>query len=541
MAEEVKKAPRPVDPNSAKYKLGKIAADAFVDAIEAKKNGIPVAWVSSNFPVEIPETLGIATVYPENQAAGIAARGAGERMCNVAEADGYSNDICAYARISMAYAKLKSCPEQDVAMPDVVLCCNNICNCMIKWYENLAQELNVPMIMLDIPFNPDYDVSDALVQYVSAQFWDVVHQLESLFHLKWDDDKFQQVTGFSCRASRAWLAATGCAKYVPSPFNGFDLLNHMAVMVTARGKECSGDAMETLYKEYMENHKNGTSTFRTEEKYRILFEGIACWPYLRATSTGLKSRGINMVTTIYADAFGYDYDSFEGMIKAYCSVPNAINLEKSRDKRIKLCKDNHVEGMLIHTNRSCKLWSGFMYEMGRQVGKACDIPVASFDGDQADPRNFSEAQYDTRVQGLMEIMEANKEQKGANTMKRRKKRFVLPLCLLLLLSLCAPAYAAADAPFADIHGHWAECQMTWAQEAGILTGTSSTTLSPDDTATRAMAVTVLYRYAGSPAVEGTSGFADVPADAYYADGVAWCVQAGLITGKTETAFRPGTP
>ena len=56
-----------------------------------------------------------------------------------------------------------------------------------------------------------------------------------------------------------------------------------------------------------------------------------------------------------------------------------------------------------------------------------------------------------------------------------------------------------------------------------------------------MAVTVLYRYAGSPAVEGTSGFADVPADAYYADGVAWCVQAGLITGKTETAFRPGDP
>lgn len=413
MAETVKKAPRPVDPNSAKYKLGKIAADAYTDAVEAKKKGIPVAWISSNFPVEIPETLGIATVYPENQAAGIAARGAGERMCNVAEADGYSNDICAYARISMAYAKLKSCPEQDVAMPDVVMCCSNICSCMIKWYENLAQELNVPMIMLDIPFNPDYDVPDSFVEYVSAQFWDAVHQLETLFGLKWSDEKFKEVTGFSCRASRAWLAATGCARYVPSPFNGFDLLNHMAVMVTARGKECSGEAMETLLKEYEENHKNGTSTFRTEEKYRILFEGIACWPYLRATSMGLKSRGINMVTTIYADAFGFDYDSFDGMIRAYCSVPNAINLEKSRDKRIKLCKDNSVEGMLIHTNRSCKLWSGFMYEMGRQVGAACNIPVASFDGDQADPRNFSEAQYDTRVQGLMEIMEENKAAKGA--------------------------------------------------------------------------------------------------------------------------------
>lgn len=38
-----------------------------------------------------------------------------------------------------------------------------------------------------------------------------------------------------------------------------------------------------------------------------------------------------------------------------------------------------------------------MYEMSRQIGEACNIPVASFDGDQADPRNFSEAQYDTRV------------------------------------------------------------------------------------------------------------------------------------------------
>lgn len=411
MAEE-KKARRPVDPNSAKYKLGKIASDAFADAIEAKKEGKPVAWVSSNFPVEIPETLGLATAYPENQAAGIAARGAGERMCEVAEADGYSNDICAYARISMAYAKLKECPEQDVAMPDVLLCCNNICNCMIKWYENLAIELNIPMILLDIPFNPDYEVSQAEIDYVSAQFWDAVHTLENLFDLKWSDERFKEVTGFSCRSSRAWLDATAQAKYTPSPFNGFDLLNHMAVMVTARGKEAAGEAMEQLLKEYKENHENGTSTYRGEEKYRVMFEGIACWPYLRATSHGLRDRGINMVTTIYADAFGFDYHSFDEMIAAYCSVPNAINLEKSRDKRIKLCKDNNVEGLLVHTNRSCKLWSGFMSEMSRQIGEACGIPVTSFDGDQADPRNFSEAQYDTRVQGLMEIMEANKETKG---------------------------------------------------------------------------------------------------------------------------------
>lgn len=411
MGEESKRE-RTIDVNSAKYKLGKIAADAYEKAIEGKKRGEIVAWVSSNFPVEIPETMGILTVYPENQAAGIAARGAGSRMCEVAEADGYSNDICAYARVSLAYMKLKECPEQNVAMPDVLLCCSNICSCMIKWYENLAQELEIPMLLIDIPFNPDKEVSKAEVDYVTGQFWNVVHRLEEITGKKWSDEKFKLVQEYSCRSSRAWLAATKCAKYTPSPFNGFDLLNHMAVMVTARGKKEAAEAMEQLYHEYEENHKNGMSTFRTEEKYRVMFEGIACWPYLRVTSKGLKDRGINMVTTIYADAFGFEYNSFEEMIRAYCQVPNAISLEVSRDKRVKLCRDNHVEGVLVHTNRSCKLWSGFMYEMGRQIGEECGIPVVSFDGDQADPRNFSEAQYETRVEGLAEIMEFNQQAKG---------------------------------------------------------------------------------------------------------------------------------
>jgi len=410
MAEVVKKRPPP-DPNSAKFKLGQIAAKAYSDAIEAKARGEMVGWCSSNFPVEIPETLGLYVVYPENQAAGIAARGGGVRLCDVAEADGYSNDICAYARISLAYAKVKDAPEQNMPQPDFLLCCNNICNCMIKWYENLAKELNIPMILIDIPFNPDYTVSKEQIAYVKAQFLDAIRQLEEITGKKWSDEKYKEVMEISGRTSRAWLKATATARYEPSPFNGFDLLNHMAVMVTARGKLEAAEAMETLLKEYEENHVKGTSTFRGEEKYRIMFEGIACWPWLRVTATGLKSRGINMVTTIYADAFGFIYEDFDDMCRVYCQVPNATNLEFSADKRIRLCKDNKVEGLLVHTNRSCKLWSGFMYEMSRQIGEACDIPVTSFDGDQADARNFSEAQYDTRVQGLTEIMEMNKEAK----------------------------------------------------------------------------------------------------------------------------------
>lgn len=408
MSEVEKKAKHPIDPNSAKFKLNEIVVKHYREVNEAKERGEKIGWCASNFPQEIFQTLGLKVCYPENQAAAIAARGAGEKMCDIAEGDGYSNDICAYARISIAYMKIKEAPEQNMPQPDFLLCCNNICNCMIKWYENIAKELDIPMILIDIPFNPDYEVSDDQVAYVKGQFRDAIRQLEEITGKHWDEEKFKEVMAVSNRTSRAWLEATSYTKYEPSPLNGFDLLNHMAVAVCARGTVDAAEAFETLTEEYRKAVEEGTSTFRGEEKHRIMFEGIACWPHLRTTATGLKSRGINMVATIYADAFGFIYDDLDGLVKAYCNVPNAMNLEHARDVRNVIIKKTNTQGLLVHTNRSCKLWSGFMYEMSRQIGETCDVPVVAFDGDQADPRNFSAAQYDTRVQGLTEIMESNK-------------------------------------------------------------------------------------------------------------------------------------
>ena len=54
-----------------------------------------------------------------------------------------------------------------------------------------------------------------------------------------------------------------------------------------------------------------------------------------------------------------------------------------------------------------------MAEMQRRFTADLGVPCAGFDGDQADPRNFNEAQYETRVQGLVEAMAENKKAKEA--------------------------------------------------------------------------------------------------------------------------------
>ena len=190
--------------------------------------------------------------------------------------------------------------------------------------------------------------------------------------------------------------------------NMFDNLT-MADIVTARGKVQAAEAFELLEKDLAEAVKNGETTTPFPEQYRVMFEGIPCWPKLPNLFKPLKANGVNVTAVVYAPAFGFVYDDLDGMARAYYKAPNSVCIEQGVDWREGICRDNKVDGVLVHYNRSCKPWSGYMAEMQRRFTADLGVPCAGFDGDQADPRNFNEAQYATRVQGLVEAMEANKK------------------------------------------------------------------------------------------------------------------------------------
>lgn len=87
---------------------------------------------------------------------------------------------------------------------------------------------------------------------------------------------------------------------------------------------------------------------------------------------------------------------------------------------------------------------------------------------------------------------------------------------------------------ADLTGGsvWYEKAQAWAMANGISDGTT-----PTGTTTRAQMVAMLYRAAGSPEVNSTSSFTDVPADSYYAKAVVWAVQNGITTGVGGGKFN----
>ena len=71
-----------------------------------------------------------------------------------------------------------------------------------------------------------------------------------------------------------------------------------------------------------------------------------------------------------------------------------------------------------------------------------------------------------------------------------------------------------------------------------MTGTSATTFGPDESTTRAMIVTILYRLADKPETTEENMFTDVNADQYYADAVVWGAANGIVKGNGDGTFEP---
>ena len=118
--------------------------------------------------------------------------------------------------------------------------------------------------------------------------------------------------------------------------------------------------------------------------------------------------------------------------------------------------------------------------------------------------------------------------------------------LAMLLSLNLTAFAAVeDTGYSDVAaGAWYADAVAYVRDNGLMSGTSETAFEPDGTMTRGMLVTTLYRLAGSPSLENEDlgyPFADVPGDAWYADGVYWARLNGVAGGYSDERIGPDDP
>ena len=156
--------------------------------------------------------------------------------------------------------------------------------------------------------------------------------------------------------------------------------------------------------------------FGENEKSRVTWEGIAVWIALGHTFKELKGQGALMTGSAYPGMWDVSYEpgDLESMAEAYSRTYINCCLEQRGAVLEKVVRDGKCDGLIMHQNRSCKNMSLLNNEGGQRIQKNLGVPYVIFDGDQTDARNFSEAQFDTRVEALAEMMADKKANEGGN-------------------------------------------------------------------------------------------------------------------------------
>ncbi len=370
----------------------------------------PIAWLTSGAPVEFVYAMGAIPVYPENYAAMCAAGHQSVALMEAAEAAGFSQDICAYARTDIGQDLLRGGPAGGLPPPHFLVCSTNICKTVIKWYEVVARKYRVPLFVVDTPFLHE-GLTAELVEYVVAQFRQLERFLENILKKPFDRDRLVEVIRLSRKASGLWKQILDLGRTVPAPFTCLDAFIHIAPIVTLRGTPACVDYYQLLYAEVSGRAENKIGSV-PEERYRVLWDNLPIWFKMRPFEKFFDERRCALVAATYANSWGglEDFagiraaDAYEALAGSYLNIYINYGFEQRIRYLARLIDEFRLTGFIMHSNRSCKPYSVGMYRLKEELSRLTGKPGVVIEADQNDPRVFADAQVETRLETFIESM-----------------------------------------------------------------------------------------------------------------------------------------
>lgn len=370
---------------------------------DARNKGIPVAWVTAVFPVEIVYAAGLFPYYPENFGAVAAARKIADKLSSAAEARGYARDLCGYARCGIGDAYATEHPIGEILKPDLIFCCNTQCGSLPKWFEVAGRFYDVPYFLLDSP-RVGIETDQLCKGYYVDQLYEMIAFIEKFTGNTFDFDRLTEVLTLSNEACRLWNEILDTAALKPAPFGFFDASFHMAPIVTMRGTQEAVDYYRALKEEIDERIEQGITAI-PDERYKIYFDHIPCWPKLRWFSELFASRGALVAVSQYTHSWAYSFDlerPMESLAESYTHEFVNRCFDYRVQRKIDFMKKYGVDGFVLFSNRSCKPNAIGLYAKSKLIREKTGLPGVVFEADMSDLRFFSEAQVLAKLESFFE-------------------------------------------------------------------------------------------------------------------------------------------
>ena len=395
--------------------MRKIMADYFYELDAAAKAGSPkVAWCTSVGPAELLLSLGFVVHYPENHGAVLGSTRVANDYIPVANAIGYSPDICSYLTSDVGAFIKKETPLtrayegiDGIPKPDVLVYNTNQCRDVQDWFSWYSREINVPALGISTYRNIG-DITEEHLQSVVYQIKELIPPLEKISGNKFDIDKFREILSLSLDCTLLWKKVLEANTTIPAPMSFFDGTIHMGPAVVLRGSPQAVEYYKVLLKELEEKIANKDGAVEGE-KFRLYWEGMPIWGKLRDLAEFFIDLKTAVIASTYCNSWIFEdfdpKDPFLTMARAYTEIFIVRN-ENFKEKYIEEMVNKYkIDGILFHDAKTCPNNSNNRYGMPERLEKRLNIPTVTINGDLNDLRCYSEEQAKTNIEAFVEQLE----------------------------------------------------------------------------------------------------------------------------------------
>ncbi len=390
-------------------KMKSVMGDYFTELCQGPERGKKTAWCTSVGPAELLYAMGFNVFFPENHGAMLGASRMATDLIPVANALGYSPDICSYLTSDIgSYLKNQS-PIQKMNLPgppkaDVLVFNTNQCRDVKDWFQFYAREWNVPCIGIHTPRSIG-QVDEQLADYIGAQIESLIEPLEKVSGEKFDPDRLRQVVALSKQCTELWKQVLLSAANRPAPLTFFDGTIQMGPAVVLRGTQEAVDYYQVLVDELNQRVAEGIGAVEGE-RFRIYWEGMPIWGKLSSLSKQFIELKTAVVASTYCNSWIFDAldpaDPFRSMARAYSSI-FICRSEEYKEQYIKqMAEEYQVDGILYHDAKTCPNNSNCRYEMPQRLHRQLGKPYLVINGDLNDLRLYSEEQARTNIEAFAE-------------------------------------------------------------------------------------------------------------------------------------------
>jgi benzoyl-CoA reductase subunit B len=408
---------------------------------ELKKQGKPIAWSCALVEKDLFYAMGVTPFFPEQFAAlcAVMRKEVQEekhaiRFAKIAEQNGYPSYLCGYCRVVLGYllqGDFSDGPLGGMPRPDLMLTTTTRCDVRLKWFEDMAQRLGVPLFTLDRPERVQDNITGVAglrsllypyrsklnldrpevvlstpshdeVEYYIAELRNCISFIEKVTGYRYDPEKLNECLEWSYRMNEGRQEILHLRKAVPSPMGCADGFATMYPGYYAAGTKRAYEFYSRLRDDVKEKVVHGIGQI-PDEKFRLLWYGLPTWFNLSIFNYFEKFGGV----FVYEPAYNPQplpprrpEDPLREM--ALRTLTPGTSVGSWLSSIVHDCREYKINGVVLSYLITCRPYVFPAQEIRNILQEELGIPTVSIEGDLVDERLFSEAQVYTRLDAFAE-------------------------------------------------------------------------------------------------------------------------------------------